>query len=418
MSLMNKLSLLPTSLKLLTVVGAAMAMSGTANAQTDAGSTVSNTFTLDYSVNSTPQNQITNEDGDAGDPDGPTIFTVDRLIDLTVVQTSGEVFVTPGATAANAQLTFNVTNTGNDNQSYSFSLDDTTFDNDFDFDPTTQVITVSVAGETDLDVTPVALDTAAATAGNFSADIAPGETFTVTISGNIPVAAANAAIDEIALVVETRDPTAYLVDPTVPVAGTLTEAVNGPDGTGDNNVLVGVAQNVFSDGDSDDTAFVAGGNIDVDLNGVAHDVGRFIIATPSVTGVKTVEVVSTDGSGCASFATPTDTLGQFAVPGACVEYVITVENLGADGATGGVGDLPATDITVADTLPAELIFIAATVEDFTVAPTPTAPGLPAANADCAAVACLVSFEGGTIAEPGNAAGDPTVARVRIRALIQ
>ena len=144
MSLMNKLSLLPTSLKLLTVVGAAMAMSGTAHAQgTDAGSTVSNTFTLDYSVNNTPQNQITNEDGTAGDPDGPTIFTVDRLIDLTVVQTSGEVFVTPGAPAANAELTFNVTNTGNDNQSYSLSLDDTSFANDFDFDPTTCLLYTS-----------------------------------------------------------------------------------------------------------------------------------------------------------------------------------------------------------------------------------------------------------------------------------
>ena len=58
-------------------------MSGVAFAAgTDAGTTVSNTFTLDFSVGGVAQTQITN-DGVGPNP-APTSFTVDRRVDLTV----------------------------------------------------------------------------------------------------------------------------------------------------------------------------------------------------------------------------------------------------------------------------------------------------------------------------------------------
>ena len=285
MSHLNKTALLPRSLKLLAAMGSALAIGGMAHAQsTDAGRTVSNTFTLDYSVNDVPQTQITNEDGTPGDADGPTVFTVDRLIDLTVVQSAPAVVVAPGTLAADAVLTFSVTNTGNDNQSYSLSVDDIGGD-DFNFVPGTQVITVSIPALPD--GTPAQTLTLAetslgdATTPDFTPDIPAGTTFTVTIAGEIPDTAENNDIEDLALVVETRDPTAFAFETTTPVAGTLTTAENG--GTND---IVNAAQNIFADGDSDETAAFPSGDIDIIENGVAHDVGRFVIATPNVTGEK------------------------------------------------------------------------------------------------------------------------------------
>ena len=135
-----------------------------------------------------------------------------------------------------------------------------------------------------------------------------------------------------------------------------------------------------------------------------------------------MDVVSTDGAECDDFSiAPSNT--EFAVAGACVEYVITVTNLGANDLSGSPipgDDIPATNVVIADTLPPELIFIAARVEDFTgTAPTPN-PALPDLDTVCDGTnaTCLIRYEAGTVSAPGNTGGDPTVARVRIRALIQ
>lgn len=412
MSFTKKLALLPRSLKLLTAMGAALAFGSMAHAQadpTDAGVVVSNTFTLDYSVNDVPQPEINNNDD-------PTDFTVDRLIDLTVVQTNSPQTVAPGTLAADAELTFQVTNTGNDNQSYTLSLDAATLT---DFVLANQVVTITYADGSTQTVNPVALG-AAAGAGDFTVDIPAGEAFTVTVAGDIPAGALNADINDIALLVETREPSAYVVAAsTAPTAGAVVVGANG--GT---NVLESDAQNVFADDDADGAASFPTGDLDAAENGVGVDVGRFIVATPNVTGEKTVEVVSSDGSSCPDFTVaPSNT--EFAIPGACVEYVITVTNLGADDPDGNPipGDtIPATDVVVADILPDELIFVSAIVEDFTgTAPAPSAAQpLPAASTACdgTAATCLVRFEGGAVSAPGNSAADPTVARVRIRALIE
>ena len=418
MPLLKNKTLLPNSLKLLSAMGAALALGGMAHAQgTDAGRTVSNTFTLDYSVNDVSQPSITNAGGTPGDPDGPTIFTVDRLIDLTVAQTNSPQTVAPGTLAADAQLTFNVTNTGNDVQTYSFSLFDVAANDDFNFVPGTEVITVNVGGTVST-VTPVARGTTSTT--QITPDIPAGTTFTVTVSGEIPITAVNADIEDLALVAETRDPSAFAFETGTPTAGDLTIGVNFEGASTITNDLVNAAQNVFADNDSDDAPSFPSGNIDEALNGVAHDVGRFIVATPNVTGEKTVGIISTDGSDCTDFnVAPSNT--QFAIPGACVEYVITVTNLGADDPSGNPipgDDIPATAVVVADTLPAELIFVAATVEDFTGTAPTASPALPPANTVCNGTNCEVRYENGVVAAPGNTAGTPTVARVRIRALLQ
>jgi len=69
---------------------------------------VSNTFTLNYEVNDTPQPPITNNDT-------PTEFAVDRLVNVTV-SNPGDTFVV--ADQEDALLPFVVVNNGNDQQAY------------------------------------------------------------------------------------------------------------------------------------------------------------------------------------------------------------------------------------------------------------------------------------------------------------
>ena len=112
-------------------LGALVAMAGAAYADgTDAGTSVENTFVLNYEVEGVVQPPITNDTDPPTQPPGaivqgtPTLFTVDRLVDLTVAAVNSPLSVTPGASGPNATLVFEVTNTGNDTQSYTFSLQD------------------------------------------------------------------------------------------------------------------------------------------------------------------------------------------------------------------------------------------------------------------------------------------------------
>ena len=88
---------------------------GTAFAQnsfTPAGETVSNTFTLTYDVNNTPQTEINNNAT-------PTEFNVDRLVNVTV---SSPADTTVVAGEDDALLPFVVVNNGNDDHAYELSV--------------------------------------------------------------------------------------------------------------------------------------------------------------------------------------------------------------------------------------------------------------------------------------------------------
>ena len=104
-----------------------LAMTGMAHASntlTEAGVPVSNTFTLSYNVGAVTQPVITNDPllgGSSVLQGSPTVFTVDRKVDHSVVATNSILATSPGQTAT---LTFELTNEGNDLQAYSFSLDD------------------------------------------------------------------------------------------------------------------------------------------------------------------------------------------------------------------------------------------------------------------------------------------------------
>ena len=84
-------------------------------AGTDAGVTISNTASVNYTVGGVPQTQV----------DSPAAqFVVDRKIDLNLIETNtAPTNTTPGATAV--VTTFKLTNTGNGAQGYEFTADNT-----------------------------------------------------------------------------------------------------------------------------------------------------------------------------------------------------------------------------------------------------------------------------------------------------
>lgn len=371
-------------------LGAAAALAGGAYADgTDAGTEVENTFVLNYEVNNVEQAPITNDpaSGITGAivQGTPTLFTVDRLVDLTVQQTNSPLTVTPGATGVNAQLSFSVTNTGNDAQSYSFSLADVAAD---DFDATGLTISYQIGGGAIVPVPAVVPGTATT---NHTPDIPPDTPFTVFVSGTIPTSQADTDFDDLILIAETRDPVNWLVEGASTTAGAVTVAETDP------NDLELAAQNVLAD--------LSGTTEEADNDGLFSAQARFIIESPDLEAEKTVAVVATVPSNCASDAIVT-TPTQFATPGSCIEYVITVENTGATAV--------ASNVEIVDILPAEVQFIAASVAGFLPAPAPaavlTAPSAPT-NCDGTDTTCSVDVSGGSIAANST-------ATLTIRAIVQ
>ncbi|MEO0465034.1 MAG: hypothetical protein AAF216_00715 [Pseudomonadota bacterium] len=376
----------------LTAVAAAALVSVAHANETEAGRSVDNTFTLDYAVDTVPQGTITNDPTytkpNPTDPDpvvvgsGPTAFTVDRLIDLSLTAVTGTLTVPPNA--QDRVLEFTLTNDGNDNQAYSFWIDELSSD---DFDADNIEITYSKpaynlnpeveTGQsgTDTDETdtceaaltdePItllgALGAAAASPGsvdNFSCPIPPDGTITIKIVGDIPPGVTDGDESDNFLYAQTRDPLAWLFETTSLTHGTLT---TGDDGT---NVVGSTAENVFADADGD-----GGTANDGDTDGIISIEGTYTIRDPDLTAAKDVYVWDTgpvlpadcevaDVTGVA----PTD---QYFVPGACVKYVITVTN------TAITAGSDADGIDLVDVLPQDLEFVEAVAADFDTAGTLT-----------------------------------------------
>ncbi|MEL7129994.1 MAG: hypothetical protein AAGK23_10630 [Pseudomonadota bacterium] len=406
-------------LRLLALAGSSLALAGFAYADgTTAGTPVENTFTLNYEVSGTAQDTITNDTSLAGpgvDVQGTeTVFTVDRLVDLTVTAVNTPQTVSPGATGTAATLVFEVTNTGNDNQSYTFSLQDGVDSNGAaaNFDATAVTITYQIdddgtagfgPGDTTLTVPAVAPGTGSADLTQRTPDIAADTTFRVLVSGTIPGTQADGTADDLILIAETRDPTAWAFEAVAPAAGAPTAATRN--GTVADQ-LAGVAENVLADG--------FGTAQEAVNDGLFSAQGTFLVASPDLTATKIVDVIATQGSNAAAVnglpavtfdcATDPQLSGdQFAVPGSCLEYVISVTNNGATAT--------ATNIVVRDVLPDNVTFAGATFgSNFTGA----ALSQPAAGTDCdgpGGTACVVELTGASLA-----AG--LVGTVNIRVLVQ
>ena len=371
--------------KVAAAASACALLAGAAHAQnnfTDAGTNVENTFTLDYEVSGTSQPTITNDPtlgGGSVVQGSPTAFTVDRLIDLQVTQQNSPLTVAPGTSGA--ALNYLVTNEGNDNQSYSFSISDVAGD---DFDAASYTVQYYIdtnANSDPFDDTPVTITvtpTGTGTTANITPDIAPDQTIGVRITADISGSVTDAETDDLILVAQTRDPVTWATEGATGSAGATTTADTG------GNTDTGVAENVLADGDGD-----GAGSVEAANDGLHSDSGQYVIASPDLAASKSVDIIATTPTDCA-----TDSAGgstEYSVPGACIEYVISVDNNGATAT--------AEAIDIADVLPAEVNFVTASFSGWDVSPVPTltTPSGGAATCDGTVTTCNVTLTGASLA---------------------
>ena len=269
-----------------------------ANAQnTTAGTSIDNRATVNYTVGglaqapieSSPTGNVTPGVGAGVD----TSFLVDNKVDLTVTQLSGSVVVTPGVT--NAVLAFTVANAGNSPQGYQLTL--------------TEEVGTTVFGN---------LDNADFGGGNLIVRVDEG----------------NGIYDgtEAATAIDTLNPsqsiTVFVVSPLVPLT-----LING------NYANVNLQAQTAEPGTNGATILAesAGPNLPSSVevlfadalpnrDGMADDSGQFAVVTAGLTISKTQTVLDD----------PFASASPRSIPGANVEYLVTIENTSTTTAADGV----------------------------------------------------------------------------------
>jgi hypothetical protein len=287
-------------------------------AGTASNTVISNSATLNFSVGGVAQTAVVS-DGDTGTAGVQTTdFRVDNKINLTVIEANATfTSVVPGETAA--VTTFTVTNNGNTVQDYSLAgtatgLPGTIFTVADNFDAT-GCNTFVESGAT------VGYQSAADTA-TFIDELAADATKTVYVVCNIPITQLNGDQSNTQLTATT------LAGGTAGIGAAVSQAaVNTQNGV----------EIVFAD---PATAASVDGTIPLqtarDAIGFARDAFRVVSATLAVT--KTVTPVCDPFNG---------NVGPKNIPGAAVQYAITIANTGA---------ADATLTSIADTLVATLAF--------------------------------------------------------------
>ena len=276
-----------------------------ASAQTAAGTSISNSATINYQVGGTDQDPV---DSNA------VTFVVDRKIDLTVATTDvSEIVVTPG-TSGNV-LTFTVTNTGNGTQD--FALSSTALDGG----------SGAFGGTDSIDASAVAIYVESGATGGYQSgedtatyidELAAGGSKTVYIVSTFATGLSNAAIASYHLVAEAREGGAA-----ASLGSTLTETAGADDPD--------VVDIVFADGQGTDTT----NDLSRDAKYSTQSDYEVFAATLSV--AKTSVVISDPVNS---------TTDPKAIPGAVIEYTITIDN--------AAGSATATSITVTDDLDTEI----------------------------------------------------------------
>ena len=353
------------------------------NNYTPAGTNVSNTFSLDYEVGGVAQTTIDNTAT-------PTNFTVDRRVELTV---TGVQDASVAAGAADQELVYGVRNTGNDNFAYNLTVEEGTGD-DFDTDPTRAPrYTLLYYPDTNGDGILQASEVAGAGTPYALIDVAPDTTFWVKLQANIPSAPTVGQTSDVLLVAEAVEPSAWIVTAgptasTPPTQGTSLTAAGAND-------LVNDADNVFTDADGPATS-------DAATDARHSDAATYTIIAADLMAAKTVTVIASDGVDLATCAGMTSPGGaQFAIPNACVEYVITVTN--------GAGAASADNIDISDVLPDEVEFVGSAQAGFTTAGTITDP------AGGCTTSCTVTLDDAVLTPTVGAAA---VGTLTIRALVR
>ncbi len=373
--------------------GTAFAQNNFTAAETD----VENTFTLNYNVGTVAQPEICTSD-DIGCSDTPTVFAVDRLVNVTVAASSPTTTVAP--TQTDAILTYTVVNNGNDTHAYFLETEvvgtngaPLLADNFDSVTPTSgqAVIQVSTDGITFTDYDPANPPV-----------LAPDAVLTVRVLQDIPSGVTDEQRAEIILIADTRDETA-------PFAATVNDA------GGINDPLV--TENVLADLDG------PADNASDDLEDGAHSaLSAYLVAAAEISAVKTVHAVPDDhctggsdlaASGPGAYIPPTADDTLYFIPGACIEYRITVSN---DGTEAGVA------IELEDYIQNDMQFVDAKMYGFSAGSIPaTSPTADYTGAGAVCVnpgsACEVEVNAAVLDGKATPAATATTATLVIRMLI-
>jgi uncharacterized repeat protein (TIGR01451 family) len=241
-------------------------------------------------------------------------FKVDRKVDFVLEGQDAGSKVTVSQDAPDQQLTFRLQNEGNDVSGY-----------DIDIETSGTIGLTSGTGEGTYSVyiSPNAgaydanTDTAYDPSGTVSiGDIVSDGIVYIKIVADIPADAADGQEDTFkltatALDANTSSPTKQATAPSISVVDTF-----------------------FADGDED---------------GIEIDSERYQVSAPIISANKTSVVISENLSGTFNCATEAPDGGEAFVPGACVEYTLTISN--------GNATAPATNVVMTDVLPDDVTFV-------------------------------------------------------------
>ncbi len=323
------MSLHRSTLRFGVLLAAATALSGVASAAgTNAGTTVSNTFTLDYAVGGSSQPQINNTAS-------PTNFTVDRKVDLTVTALDAAQTVAPNST--DRTIRYRVTNLSNDSMAY--SLVNSTAGSTY----TPTNISISYFIDTNGDGIMNGAETLQSyTAGTATVDVPADQSIVVIVESDVPAGTADGAVGTFTLTADSLYPVTSVDAGCTPALCPAGTAIVG-DSNG--NSLTGASESVLADG---------AGSTDAANQGDHSVAATLTVLAPTLTAVKSVVVFRTLGgtdASCAALNAPASG-DQYPTPGACVQYVIALNNTG-----GGV----ARALDIRDRLPAQVRYVAASL---------------------------------------------------------
>ncbi len=294
-------------LKILALAGLALGLTAVAlpaaATGTAAGTTITNRAVVSYSVGGVAQTVINSSptgNSTAGVVLGAdTSFVVDRLVNYTLTTVDTTAIVgTPGQAAL--VTTFLVTNTGNSTESYNAVAANLVGGTVF----TTNTDTIDVAnikvffgpdGTT-------AYNAGTAVAATSAPDVAQDTGRRIFVIADLPVAATNGAGANVRLTVKAATATS--------LGATIETATNGADTAGSVDVVIASA-----------VASTAGS---VTTSVRTSDSG-YAVQAPTLSVAKTEAVVSDPVNG---------TTNPKAIPGATVEYTLTITNTGAVAANG------------------------------------------------------------------------------------
>lgn len=351
-------------------------------AGTLASTSIDNRATVSYTVGTVAQTPIESSptgNSTPGTGNGAnTSFVVDNRIDLTVTELSGGTTVTsPGATGA--VTAFRLTNTGNAAQAFQLSAAQltggTVFGNTDNTDVTNPLAVFVDANDNEIYD---AGDTATAVS-TLGADL----DVVVFVVASVPLTVTNGQFASVRLTARA----AVNGDPT-----TLATETVGPESPGSVDV-------VFGDG---------AGAGDAAENGAFAADDQYQIQSAALTIAKTSTVISDPFNG---------TTSPRAIPGAVIEYAITMTNTGVVSATG---------VTLVDPIPANTTFrtleynSAASDVSVTVGATTTFCVAEAGGTDTNGDGCVRTAGGLSISTPASstvASGAANAVTVRFRVTI-